>query len=481
MLSRPGQKAALAALVLALCAPGIVRATTIVVNADGSADASTLAGGIALVADGDTVLVAAGAYAGPANRNIDFAGREIRLESIGGPAVTTIDCESAGRAFIFAAGEGPGAVVSGFTVRDGHDDALGGGVFCDGASPVIEDCIFENCVAWDGGSIGQGGGIYCSFSGATIADCTFRGNGAREGAGIYLADSPALVSRSLFVGNTAYRGGGGIRILRAGTTVEDCTFFANTAPVYGGGVYCCYSAPTISHCTFAGNAASEGGAIYGYDAAPMVTDCILSFSSEGAAVYCRGASAFEISYCCIFGNEGGDDACGTAHDNVFANPAFCDTTGGGFQIQECSPCAGAGSGGCDIGAWSVGCACEDTTGVSDAPEDPDAPGDDGVAGIRLTVAPNPTGAGASIAYSWLGERENTVTGRYFSADLDASLGIYTTGGRIVRALTHELRSSNGEVNWDGRDDSGRPVAAGVYLVRLAMNSDERTAKLVVVR
>jgi hypothetical protein len=457
MHSRSGLTAALAALVFAFSAPSIALGTTIVVSGVAGADAETIAEGMALAAAGDTVLVAAGTYAGPLNRDIDFGWQDVRLESMDGPAATVIDCESAGRAFVFTSGEGSGAVVCGFTIRGGHDDTRGGGVLCEAASPLIEDCIFENCTAWDGGVEGQGGAVFCSFSSATLARCTFRGNTAREGAAVYCADSPALVSGCLFVRNTALRGGGGIRILRVGTTVEGCTFFGNTAPVYGGGVYCCYSAPTITGCTFAENAASNGGAIYGYDASPVVTDCILAFSSEGAAVFCPGASAFTISYCCIFGNAGGDEACGTAHDNLFLDPAMCDTTGCEFRLQDCSPCVGAGSDGGDIGAWDVGCACDDTTHVPDETF------------TRLQVSPNPTAAGVRITYESR-ERERPL-----------KLGIYSTAGRLVRDLTTDVRGAQGTVSWNGMDDSGRPVAAGVYLIRLTMETTGHLAKLVVVR
>ncbi|HWN81218.1 MAG TPA: hypothetical protein VNM87_03910, partial [Candidatus Udaeobacter sp.] len=48
-------------------------------------------------APGDTVLVSAGTYNGPANRNLNFNGKDIVLLSSGGPAATIIDCEQLGR------------------------------------------------------------------------------------------------------------------------------------------------------------------------------------------------------------------------------------------------------------------------------------------------------------------------------------------------------------------------------------------------
>ena len=49
-------------------------------------------------------------------------------------------------------------------------------------------------------------------------------------------------------------------------------------------------------------------------------------------------------------------------DSVFANftapPLFCGYFGGDYTLQECSPCAGAGHDGGDVGAFAVGCPCE---------------------------------------------------------------------------------------------------------------------------
>lgn len=62
------------------------------------------------------------------------------------------------------------------------------------------------------------------------------------------------------------------------------------------------------------------------------------------------------------------------------------------------------------------------------------------------------------------------------------LTIYDIAGRRVRTLeTSSYRNGLGTTLWDGRDDSGRAVAGGVYFVRLSANGLRVNKRVVVVR
>ncbi len=72
--------------------------------------------------------------------------------------------------------------------------------------------------------------------------------------------------------------------------------------------------------------------------------------------------------------------------------------------------------------------------------------------LRLDVRPNPIISRGRIRYS-------------APPGTRAALVIVDASGRRVRSLPVPAPGS-GEISWDGRDDAGRAVAAGTYLVRL---------------
>jgi pectin methylesterase-like acyl-CoA thioesterase len=63
-------------------------------------DYKTIQAAIDASVDGDTVLVADGTYKGERNKNLDFNGKELILQSENGPLKTIIDCENDGRGFL---------------------------------------------------------------------------------------------------------------------------------------------------------------------------------------------------------------------------------------------------------------------------------------------------------------------------------------------------------------------------------------------
>jgi hypothetical protein len=88
---------------------------------------------------------------------------------------------------------------------------------------------------------------------------------------------------------------------------------------------------------------------------------------------------------------------------------------------------------------------------------------------RLTVAPNPCNPRATI----------TFTMAYAGP---ATVRVFDARGRLVRQL-HDgwLDTGTHDVPWSGDDDNGRPVAAGVYLVRATTNGHADVARVTVVK
>jgi hypothetical protein len=100
---------------------------------------------------------------------------------------------------------------------------------------------------------------------------------------------------------------------------------------------------------------------------------------------------------------------------------------------------------------------------------PGGPPDTGAGGWEPVAWPNPFSAGTTIRYVLSGAGTSEVA-------------IHDVAGRRVRLLSRGL-SPAGEHRfaWDGRDDAGNPVAAGVYLYRLRAGDQVRGGRLVYLR
>ena len=118
-------------------------------------DYPTIQDGIDAAGDGDLVLVAPGTYF----ENIDFSGKGITVRSEHGDDVTVIDGGYLGSVATFVTGETEDAVLSGFKISNGNgsylaeeEDYFGGGIYCHGASPTIENCTVSDNFAYGGGA-----------------------------------------------------------------------------------------------------------------------------------------------------------------------------------------------------------------------------------------------------------------------------------------------------------------------------------------
>ncbi len=174
-----GRVTILAVFVVVVVAAGAAVGTTILVPSE----QPTIQQGIDAAVAGDVVQVAAGTYTGVLNRDLDFGGVSITLESESGAGATVIDCESAGRGFFFHSGEDTTSVIRGFTISSAVADS-GAGAYCiSGSSPRFEECTFTDCVA-----VLRGGGLCCDASSPVARDCEFvqnmvTGSGRSSGYG----------------------------------------------------------------------------------------------------------------------------------------------------------------------------------------------------------------------------------------------------------------------------------------------------------
>ena len=64
----------------------------------------------------------------------------------------------------------------------------------------------------------------------------------------------------------------------------------------------------------------------------------------------------------------------------------------------------------------------------------------------------------------------------------AQLAVFSVDGRRVRELVRGTQAAGEQfVTWDGRDDAGQVVPAGVYVARLKVGDQIRTTRMQLVR
>ena len=350
------------------------------------ADYSTIQAGIDAASDGDIVLVADGTYTGKGNKNLDYKGKVITVQSENGPENCVIDCERAGRGFCFQSGEGSDSVVSGLTITNcwavdytdpevatrgagggilcsnGSSPTIsnchiirnvatlmhGGGIFCfQNSSPTINNCVFSENIA----STGSGGGIGCSFySNPTITNCTITGNTTfSNGAGLFCWHSSSpIISNCVFRENTAKRDSGSAGGIYCGKTsspiLTNCTISENTADTSAGGIYCWESSPSINNCVISGNRAGEccpAGGILCDNSSPSITGSTISNNSAnvGAGIYVQDQSSPTITNCVINGNIAKSNA-GAILVSGWSDPVIVNCTITGNLIDQNSGIGG---------------------------------------------------------------------------------------------------------------------------------------------
>jgi len=361
--------------------------------------------------DGDTVVVHPGTYIGEGNRDIDFLGKAITVrsedpEEEGIVAATIIDCEGSGegphRAFIFQTFEDANSILDGFTILNGYvrtsasgapdpngngadgEDSMGGAISCIGTSPIIRNCIINNCVAEGGAGgagapgdpgvpadpgdpndpnddipgvpptaggaggdagDGYGGSIYCDpNSGPTILNCEFNlcsaigGTGGEGGTGGDPADPNDPGGAQGPSGSSDSAGiGGGIYVASGSTaTIADCAFQECNASSSGGGVFygMGYTGELTSDFTACVSDFGGGGVYCEPNCVLAITGSLITGSSAdyGASIYCDVNCVLDIYDCNLTngsaGTWGGGVHCWPACNVTIENTNILNNTAG---------------------------------------------------------------------------------------------------------------------------------------------------------
>ena len=238
--------------------------------------------------DANVIIVTPGTYTGPGNRDIEFLGKAITLQSIdpNNPDVvasTIIDCNGSTQEphrgfYFYNSGEDQNSIISGLTITGGGG-GIWGAIYCYGSSPTIKNCIITNNSMKDRGS-----GIFCGYdSNPTITNCIISSNTftvVGYGGGIYCYQSSPTITNCILTNNSAVghgRHGGAIYCHdHSDAIISNCFISGNTAGHRGGGISAYWSRPTITNCTVVGNSSLEGGGIISFrESNPFVINCIV--------------------------------------------------------------------------------------------------------------------------------------------------------------------------------------------------------------
>jgi hypothetical protein len=262
-------------------------------------DYATIQAAIDAAVAGDHVLVLPGNYA----EQIDFLGKDIVVESADGPGSTALIGEDSPPKVSMISGEGPKAVLRGFTIRDGNDHQ-GAAIRCIGSSPRIEGNIIRSN---HGGM--TGGAVYCldgsplivgnEFTKNTEPGVLVEGTAAplivsnsfyrNEASGISIFGGKATIRGNAFVQNAGAQNGAGVRVQISSSVLIENNLFVENRGNYGGGVFVASSA----------NVDIRGNEFYFNDTYLV--------GHDGGAVYVNSASA-TIESNVMYGNRAYDGA-----------------------------------------------------------------------------------------------------------------------------------------------------------------------------
>jgi hypothetical protein len=382
---------------------------------------------------GDTILVAPGTYSVASTS--EFFPIVLDTEGIwlqgAGAEVCTLDAAGTGQVLRI---ENVATVrVSGFTVTGGAG-YVGGGLATFGSDAEIDHNVFHR-----NGAFAEGSGIYVNGGTPWIHHNVVWESFDRDLVdpgdphGIQSVGSAAVIEHNL-VGRTDSNG-----LLIAGGTplVRNNIFLENGLPGVRGRGICAFgdSGTVVVHNLFHGN---EIASLL-IDVGSGLQDLTASQANDGNP----GDG--------VYGNLDGDPLLADPDQFDWALTALSPAIDSGDPTSPLDPDGTPA----DLGPFFFDQSTTSTRSVAPI--------------LRMIAAPNPFRASTAIGFS-------------LDAPGPVRVEVFTITGRRVAELA-EARFPAGahRVSWDGRDDRGSPVGAGVYLLRLTAGGEAATTRVVLLR
>lgn len=303
-----------------------------------------------------------------------------------------------------------------------------------------------------------------------------------RGGGMLNVEGSPTVANVVFTDNSAIEGGGMANFI-SHPIVVNCVFFANTATGFGGGMANANSDPTLTNLSFGGNTAASGGGLYNTGSNPVATNSIFygnyaidrpqvsNTSGDPVFLYSiiEGSGGSGSGWDPLIGLDGGN--------NLDVDPLFVDAAGGDLRLTSSSPAIDVGDNSApnlasmdidgnqriigvtvDLGPYEFGAG----TAIDDVPAN----------GSRLaihTVYPNPFNPTVTLLFELDRRREITVS-------------IYDVRGERVRQVYSGIRNAGTQrLVWNATDESGSPMASGVYFVEIRTSGWRDVRKITLVK
>ena len=355
--------------------------------------------------------------------------------------------------------------VANFTITGGNAESagcIGGGgilvthpdleyVYDGPVSPV--NAVFENLIVTDNSAAAGGGISIWRVSGPTLSNLIIQENTSEKyGGGLMIFTAVASVTDVTVSGNNCYTDdsfGGGIIINNSEVALTNVSVTDNTAS-FGGGMSVGNSDVTLTHVTISGNTATTSGG--GFLSTPFSNNTLTNsiiWNNSPESIYAFATTT--ISYSDIQGGWGGEG-------NIDADPLFCNPDSSDFTLAENSPCVGTGESGVNMGAFGVGCEALST--------------DKDVIPLKYLLHqnyPNPFNPVTTLRYD-------------LPEDALVNITIYDMMGRQISTLVSSLQSTGYKsIQWNGTNDAGQPVSAGVYLYKIQAGDYSQTKKMVLLK
>jgi len=310
-------------------------ASTIEVKQDGTGNATTIQGGIALAVPGDTVLVHPGVYLEAVLLN-----KAIELRSVTGPGDTIIDAVGQGAPAVRIQGAVTTATVfEGFGVRRGTDISDAGGIAVVFCSPVVRNNIVSQ---------NQSHGMSARGAGTPL----FEGNfvTANQESGFHNWSSSGTIRNNQFVGNSTY----GIELHNTFPPVIEGNLIArNRLGGIEGAIPNTQGTLEIRNNTIVRNRNGIHLSIYG-ETVTLRRNIVTSNLRQGIRAGDQEPTLPLLIENDVWNNHAGDYVGVTpGPSDISANPVFCAPGALDYRVWWRSPCVlGPGAW---IGAFGPGC------------------------------------------------------------------------------------------------------------------------------